>query len=236
MKRLLVLLNLFVLIFVSGCIWIGLSSSEIKKYTACILEQLPQYSFSNYECDFYYIPGTDTTMQFTSIGGEIEYLSKESSVMLYYNDGTKEYAYDIKKKEETILDKNISSYSTYPDLLDLISFLQAFDGKVKKSTGRRGVEEDEDGIMDEVTYYYYDLNWKYSKGAELNFYISKKTNQIKKILLLDRSNDEGKECPHFRFTSTLKEDVFNLKEEYTYLKEQANQETEEDSTNHGTEV
>ena len=79
------------------------------------------------------------------------------------------------EKTECRVEKESMSYDEYQDVLELIEFLKAFDGTADKVTGRRDIEMDENGSIDEVTYYYYALDWKYSKGADLNFYISKDT-------------------------------------------------------------
>ena len=187
-KFLLVCTGLFVL-FNSSCIYIGLFSNEIKRYTPSIVEQISNFSFSNYECDFYYFPES-------------------------YNDSSIEYSYDLAEKTECRVEKESMSYDEYQDVLELIEFLKAFDGTADKVTGRRDIDMDENGSIDEVTYYYYALDWKYSKGADLNFYISKDTLTLKSLLLMDRSNDDGSKYPHFVFNCNSMTGFTNLKEEY----------------------
>ena len=211
-KFLLVCTGLFVL-FNSSCIYIGLFSNEIKRYTPSIVEQISNFSFSNYECDFYYFPESDRRVQFCSIDGRVEYLMTSTS-QICYNDSSIEYSYDLAEKTECRVEKESMSYDEYQDVLELIEFLKAFDGTADKVTGRRDIEMDENGSIDEVTYYYYAIDWKYSKGADVNFYISKDTLTLKSLLLMDRSNDDGSKYPHFVFNCNSMTGFTNLKEEY----------------------
>ncbi len=81
------------------------------------------------------------------------------------------------------------------------------------------MEADEEGPLDEITHYYYEMDWTYSDVAGLYFYVNAKTSSLKSIYLTDHSNDGGFGKPHFQLWLLKEQRDSSLKTEYESRKE-----------------
>lgn len=139
--------------------------------------------------------------------------------MIYNCDG-EEICYDVKTKAEVTYKKDIKEYSYYKDALELIDTIKNYQSLSGKTSGRRGIDEDEDGILDEVEHYFYNMEWEYLDCAELDFFITADTSIIKKILFRDNTNNWGLDRRHFdmRVYFNSKEKRDTLKDTYEFQK------------------
>ena len=213
------MLYLMLLMSLTSCVYIGLSSKEIQQHNEKILEQLGDFPFSNYEGTFYSFPEEEDKMvQFQCQNGNLELLIITKDHIIY-NTGTQEYDFSISTLQESMYPKNGEGYS-YPEEIEaLISFIKKFDGTSSKVEGRNGVEADEEGPLDEITHYYYEMDWPYSNVAGLYFYVNAKTSSLKRIYLTDHSNDGGFGKPHFQLWFLKNQRDSSLMTEYESRKE-----------------
>lgn len=198
----------------SSCVYIGLSSSEIKQHNERIKEQISDFSFENYEGNFYSFPGEeDKIVDFHCQEGHIEFLIATSENLYYFTD-TQAYTFSTKTLQES-LSLNNEQYDIYvQDIEELISFVQQFDGSSSKQEGRRAVKGEESNPLDEITHYYYGINWKYSDVAGLYFYVTSEGSFLKEIYLTDHAKDGGLGKPHFQIQFTEEPEQSSLKMEY----------------------
>ncbi len=213
------MLYLMLLMSLTSCVYIGLSSKEIQQHNEKILEQLGDFPLSNYEGTFYSFPEEEDKMvQFHCQNGNLELLIITKDHIIY-NTGTQEYDFSTSTLQESMHPKNGEGYS-YPEEIEaLISFIKEFDGTSSKVEGRSGVEADEEGPLDEITHYYYEMDWTYSDVAGLYFYVNAKTSSLKSIYLTDHSNDGGFGKPHFQLWLLKEQRDSSLKTEYESRKE-----------------
>ena len=209
-----------ILLTLTSCVYIGLLPSEVKKHNEKIMEQFRDFPLDTYYGSYYFeeTDGFSVDVQFLSTAEGMEFLITTDNE-LYYTDTTTSRMIEYQSKKESILDKKCPYYEeVYADVLDIIEIARAFDGQSDKSSGRRGMDSVGDDVLDEVTHYYYNMDWKYSEVAMYDFYVSAKTSQLYYFTLRDISNDGGFGKPHFtiHFDENLE---MNLWEEYESRKE-----------------
>lgn len=216
MKKLLFLF-IITLFCLTGCVYVGLLPSETKKHNDKIIEQISSFPIEHYSGCFY---EEKQTIYFTSKNAQVEYFIVQEDVLYYYN-GSIERSYKPVDKEEIIEEKSNVKYEPFQkDIEDILGFTKSFNGSSDKCSGRRGMEQVEEDILDEVTHYFYNMDWKYSPNAMLDFYVSSKTSELYFYGIRDISNDGGQGLLHFNL-SVYKDSTMvasNLSEEYEFYK------------------
>ncbi|MCM1131006.1 MAG: hypothetical protein NC310_06660 [Roseburia sp.] len=218
MKKIMRVLFLGILFALTSCVYLGLSSKEVKKHNEKIVEQFNEFPLDTY-IGFYYFKeedGLSVDVQFSSSKEGLEFFIVTDDE-IYYTDTFSSKKFGFESKEESILDEKCPYYEeAYTDILDIIEIVSAFDGVADKTSGRRGVEKVAEDILDEVTYYYYNMDWKYSDTAMYDFYVSSQTSQLYYFMLRDISNDGGFGKPHFNihFDKELDRNLYDEYESY----------------------
>ncbi|MDE7264286.1 MAG: hypothetical protein K2N64_06465 [Anaeroplasmataceae bacterium] len=199
MKKSMVFILWGLLLGLTGCIYIGLLPTELKKHNAKIIEQLPDFPLENYSGNFYNLPDNkDTTIQFSCKDGNLKYFI-ETKDKLYYMNGEIEKVYTIETKEEIIAEEIRSIYQeTYEEIKRLLSLIHNYDGSFSKSSGIRGYDKVGEEILDEIDHYVYDMDWQYSSTAMFVFYAFASNSNLHSFWLRDISNDDGADKPHFQ--------------------------------------
>ena len=214
-----ILFTIGIVLTLTSCVYIGLLPKEVKKHNEKILEQFKEFPLDTYSGSYYFKEkdGFSVDVQFSSTEERMEFFIITDDE-LYYTDTITFRKFDFQSKEESILEECPYYKDAYADILDIIKIVQAFDGKSDKSSGRRGIESVGEDILDEVTHYYYNMDWKYSDVAMYDFYVSAETSKLYYFMLRDISNDGGFGKPHFniRFDPEIE---WDLSEEYESYKE-----------------
>ncbi len=231
MKKVFAILFLGMLLGLTSCVYLGLFPKEVKKHNSMIQEQIADFPFHNFDVEFYYFPDEEKSAYVSCANGIFELLLFEDDYM-YYNNNGDEIRYDFETKEEVTYKKNIEEYSYYEDALQLVEAIQNYQNLSDKTTGRRGMDEDEDGYLDEVTHYFYDMDWEYLDCAELDFYVTKDTSKIKRIFFIDCTNNWQLDRRHFKMQAYFNydENRYTLKESYEFQK-RLQEEIEEEEKN-----
>ena len=218
MKKVLSFLFIGIVFSLTSCVYLGLFPNEVKKHNSAIKDQVPNFSFENFDIEFYNFPDEDKTVAINCVEGVFELLIFDDDKM-YYNHNGEEISYEYDTQEEVMYQKSIEEYSYYRDALALIEVIYDYQSFSNQTRGRRAMDEDEDGYLDEVTHYFYDMEWEYGDGVELDFYVTQDTSKIKRIFFRDYTDkiqllDNPKR--HYIMHAYLNppEDSYTLKDTY----------------------
>lgn len=186
------------LVFLTSCIYVGLSPKKIKQHNEAIKQQLPEFSLDNFKGSFYYIPEFDgKSITFSSKDGKREYLIQTNESVSYF-DGTTEKTYNFSTKSEEITTGNPNEYQSIDeDIKELLDIVHSYDGTYDKIKSISGAELYEEEIYDEIEHDVYSMDWKYSSVALFLFYLNAKTSDLHSIYLRDISTNFNEEKPHF---------------------------------------
>ncbi|MDE6661232.1 MAG: hypothetical protein K2J93_05375 [Anaeroplasmataceae bacterium] len=232
MKKISRVLLIGLLFGLTSCVYLGLSSKEVKKHNSLIKEQIAEFPFENFDIEFYYFPNEERHAFVNCVNGIYELLVFEDGNMCYNYDGD-EICYDFETKQEITYKKAVTEYSYYEDALALVKAIQDYQRFSKSTTGRRAMDEDEDGYLDEVTHYFYNMDWEYLDCAELDFYVTEDTSKIKRIFFTDRTNNWQLDRRHFEMHAYLNydENSYTLRDSYEWQKAYDEAEKEEEEKN-----
>ncbi|MDE6656571.1 MAG: hypothetical protein K2J85_06240 [Anaeroplasmataceae bacterium] len=189
MKKFLSILVLGLLAGLTSCVYLGLSQKTINKYTKEIVKQVSEIEYKYYHGNLEFRSEEESvSVSFSCIDGFFEfYIHAEDKV--FYNVNGEERCFDETTLTEEAYYKDVHSYSYYQNIEELIQFIKDFDGKSDKSMGRIGMDEDAGVVLDEVTHYYYNLDWTFNKEMEINFYVTREEGIIKRISMWDYGKD-----------------------------------------------
>lgn len=218
MKKMLMFLLVGILFIFTSCVYVGLFPNEVKKHNEKIVDQFKEFPLDIYYGSYYFKEedGFSVNVHFSSSKEKLEFFIITDDE-IYYTDIITSRRFEFQSKVESILDEKCPYYEdVYGDILEIIKFVQTFDGASNKSSGRRGIDTVGEDILDEVTHYYYNMDWKYSDTAMYDFYVSSETSHLYYFMLRDISNDGGFGKPHFdiRFEQELDRNLYAEYESY----------------------
>lgn len=211
------------LVFLTGCVYIGLSPEKVKRHNEAIKQQLPEFSLNNFSGSFYYIPECEgKSIAFSSKDGEREYLIKTNESLSYF-DGTTKITYTFSTKAEESTAGNPKEYQSIDkDIQGILDVIHSYDGTYDKIKGISGSQRYGEDIYDEIEHNVYSMEWKYSSIALFLFYLNTKTSVLHSIYLRDISKNMNEEKPHFDLYLYPNESfVLSLEKEYATLKNNA---------------
>lgn len=211
------------LVFLTGCVYIGLSPEKVKQHNEAIKQQVPEFPLDNFSGSFYYIPECEgKSIAFSSKNGEREYLIETNESLTYF-DGTTEKTYTFSTKAEESTAGNPKEYqSIEKDIQDILDVIHSYDGTYDKIKGISGSQQYGEEIYDEIEHDVYSMQWKYSSIASFLFYLNAETSVLHSVYVRDISENMNGGKPHFDlYLYPDASFVLSLEQEYAALKSDA---------------
>lgn len=208
------------LVFLTGCVYIGLSPEKVKQHNEAIKQQVSEFPLDNFSGSFYYIPECEgKSIAFSSKNGEREYLIETNESLIYF-DGTTEKTYTFSTKAEESTAGNPKEYqSIEKDIQDILDVIHSYDGTYDKIKSISGSQRYGEEIYDEIEHDVYSIEWKYSSTASFLFYLNAETSVLHSVYVRDISENMNEEKPHFDlYLYPDASFVLSLEQEYAALK------------------